>query len=150
MPFLRGETPSGWRDCAISEYDYSITPMSARLGVSPKDARLFMVADDRWKFMHAEGGFPPMLFDLQNDPMELRDLGRDPAYGDAVAACYDKLFVWARRCSQRVTISDRQLLDRRGETRRKGIVLGISDDTMAEDNSEILSLYRGKARQRHI
>ncbi len=122
MPLLRGEKPSDWRDYAVSEYDYSITPMSGRLGLAPKDARLFMVTDDRWKFIHAEGGFPPMLFDLQNDPKELNDLGRDPAYGEAVAACYDKLFEWARRCAQRTTVSDRQLLDRRGKTRRKGIV----------------------------
>ena len=150
MPFLRGERPTGWRDYAVSEYDYSITPMAARLGLAPKDARLFMVTDDRWKFMHAEGGFPPMLFDLRNDPMELKDLGRDPAHGDAVADCYDKLFDWARRCAQRVTVSDRQLLDRRGRTRRRGIVLGIADDAAAEENSEILGLYRGKAKQRHI
>ena len=70
--------------------------------------------------------------------------------GDAVADCYDKLFDWARRCAQRVTVSDRQLLDRRGRTRRRGIVLGIADDAAAEENSEILGLYRGKAKQRHI
>ena len=150
MPLLRGDRPSDWRQYAISEYDYSITPMAGRLGLAPKDARLFMMTDDRWKFMHAEGGFPPMLFDLQNDPSELRDLGRDPAYGDAVADCYERLFEWARRCSQRVTVSDQQLLARRGKTRRKGIVLGITDEAAAEDNAEILSLYRGKARQRHI
>ena len=108
-----------------------------------------MVTDDRWKFMHAEGGLPPMLFDLQNDPMELNDLGRDPAYGEALASCYDKLAEWARRCSQRVTVSDEQLMARRGKTRRKGIVLGISDDAMAEENTDILALYRGKAKQRY-
>jgi arylsulfatase A-like enzyme len=150
VPFIHGERPDGWRQYAISEYDYSITPMASQLGLSAKDARLFMVADDRWKFMHAEGGFPPMLFDLQNDPMELRDLGRDPAYGDAVAACYEKLFEWTRRCSQRTTISERQLVQRRGKTRRKGIVLGISDDEAADANAEILSRYRGKASKRHI
>jgi len=78
------------------------------------------------------------------------DLGRDPAYGEAVADCYDKLFAWARRCAQRVTVNDEQLLGWRGKTRRKGIVLGISDDAVAEENAEILSLYRGKAKQRHI
>ena len=149
MPLLRGEAPSDWRDYAISEYDYSMTPMAGRLGLDPKDARLFMVTDDRWKFMHAEGGLPPMLFDLQSDPMELNDLGRDPAYGEALASCYGKLAEWARRCSQRVTISDEQLMARRGKTRRKGIVLGISDDAMAEENTDILALYRGKAKQRH-
>ena len=148
MPLLRGETPADWRQYAVSEYDYSITPMAARLDVAPKDARLFMVADDRWKFMHAEGGFPPMLFDLQNDPMELRDLGRDPAYGDAVADCYNKLFEWARRCAQRTSISDQDIVQRRGKTRRKGIVLGIADDESAAANAEILFRYQGKARQK--
>lgn len=91
-----------------------------------------------------------MLFDLQNDPHELNDLGRDPAYGAAVADCYDRLFEWARRSSQRTTISDQQIDERRGKTRRKGIVLGIADDTAADENAEILSLYRGKARQRFV
>ena len=150
MPLLRGESPADWRTYAVSEYDYSITPMAGRLNLAPKDARLFMVTDDRWKFMHAEGGFAPMLFDLQNDPMELKDLGRDPAYGDAVADCYDKLFEWARRCAQRTTVSDQQIIERRGKTRRKGIVLGITDDDAADANAEILSLYRGKARQKFI
>ena len=60
--------------------DYSMSPLASKLGVSPKDARLFMVATSKWKFMHAEGGFPPMLFDLQADPQELRDVGRSPDY----------------------------------------------------------------------
>ena len=150
MPLLRGKTPSDWREYTISEYDFSITPMASRLDLAPKDARLFMVADHRWKFMHAEGGFPPMLFDLQNDPHEFNDLGRDPAYGGAVADCYDKLFEWARRSSQRTTISDQQISERRGKTRRKGIVLGIADDNAADENAEILSRYRGKARQRFV
>jgi len=106
------------------------------------------VTDDRWKFMHAGGGFPPMLFDLQNDPMELRDLGRDPAYGDAVTDCYDKLFEWARRCAQRTSITDKEIVQRRGKTRRKGIVLGIADDESAAANAEILARYQGKARQK--
>ena len=79
MPLLHGEKPDDWRSYAVSEYDYSITPMAKRLGLSPKDARLFMVTDERWKFMHAEGGIPPMLFDRQNGRTELRDLGCDPA-----------------------------------------------------------------------
>ena len=58
MPLLRGERPEEWRDFTISEFDYSATPMAIGLGVQPRDARLFMVADKRWKFMHAEGRLP--------------------------------------------------------------------------------------------
>jgi arylsulfatase A-like enzyme len=66
MPWLHGETPENWRDFVISEYDYSVTPMRTALGVSADDARLFMVYDGRYKLIHAEGGFRPMLFDTLN------------------------------------------------------------------------------------
>ena len=75
LPWLRGETPE-WRRYAISEFDYSATPQADKLGVAPRDARLFMVFDGRFKLMHAEGGFRPMLFDLKTDPEEFHDLGQ--------------------------------------------------------------------------
>ena len=68
------------RSFAISEYDYFKHPVCSALGISPRDARLFMVATIEWKLIHAEGDFPPMLFDLANDTDELCDRGRDPAY----------------------------------------------------------------------
>jgi arylsulfatase A-like enzyme len=147
LPFLHDAKATGPRDFTISEYDYSVTPMAARLGVAPRDARLFMMRDARWKFIHAEGGFAPMLFDLESDPDELIDLGRDPAHAAVRDACYDKLFAWARRPSQRTTVSDQQLIDRRGKSRRKGIVLGVN--TADEIDAELLEKYKGKARQSH-
>ena len=101
-----------------------------------------MVATDRWKFMHAEGGFPPMLFDVQADPQELQDLGRSPDYQGAVQTCYEMLHDWALRCSQRTSLTTDQLIANRGKSRRKGIVLGLSEAADAEP--EILSKYRGK------
>ncbi|MEZ5824849.1 MAG: hypothetical protein R3C97_08950 [Geminicoccaceae bacterium] len=35
-----------------------------------------MVFDGRFKLMHAEGGFRPMLFDLEADPNEFVDLAK--------------------------------------------------------------------------
>ncbi len=90
QPLLRGETPQQWREFAISEYDYSIAPAAVKLKVAPRDARLFMVCDKRWKYMHAIG-FRPMLFDMENDPQELRDLGADPGMKRNASA-------WRRRC----------------------------------------------------
>ena len=141
MPFIHGTSAGEWRDYVISEYDYSITPMSARLGVSPKDARLFMMRDERWKMMHAEGGFPPMLFDMQKDPNEMVDLGRDPAYEATRRACYKKLADWGLRCSQRTTISDAELEARRGRSRRRGIVLGTA--LPDEADAELFQKYLG-------
>ena len=56
MPWLHGQTPD-WRKFAISEYDYSATPQCEKLGLEPRDARLFMIFDGRYKMMHAEVDF---------------------------------------------------------------------------------------------
>ena len=142
-PILHGDMPADWRGFAVSEYDYSCTPMANALGMAPGDARLFMVVDARWKLIHAEGGLPPMLFDLENDPDELVDLGRDPDHAEVVRHMRDKLATWARRESQRTTVSDAQILARRaGAGGRTGVLIGVydEDDITAED----LAPYSGR------
>ena len=96
--------------------------------------------------MHAEGGFPPMLFDLQADPQELRDVGRSPDYQGVVQTCYEMLHSWALRCGQRTSLTTDHLIANRGKSRRKGIVLGLRDAADAEP--DILSKYRGKPPKR--
>jgi arylsulfatase A-like enzyme len=146
IPLLSGKPPHEWRDYVISEYDYSMSPMAAKLGVAPKDARLFMVADYSWKLVHCEGGLPPMLFDLKEDPNELNDLGCHPDYHEARQHCYAMLHDWALRCRQRTTLSTREILSNRGKSRRKGIILGLAQASDAE--AEILVKYTGKPPNR--
>lgn len=142
LPYLRGETPAAWRDFAVSEYNYAHTGVRARLGVDTRDSRLFMVADRRWKFIHAEGGFRPMLFDREADPEELHDLGATEAHAEVIAQMYDRLARWARRESQRVTHSDAEL-DRRmaGGAAAKGILLGVYEPS--DVAPEFSQIYRG-------
>lgn len=40
----------------------------------------FMLKRDEWKYIYYAGGHPPQLFNVRDDPGELRDLGQDPAY----------------------------------------------------------------------
>ncbi len=145
QPLLFGETPANWRDQVISEYDYSVTSMAKNMNIAPRDARLFMIATDQWKLIHAEGGFRPMLFDLVNDPDEFNDLGDSAEHGAIIAEMYDKLFTWSRRMSQRTTISEKAILDRRngrGSTAR-GILLGTYDEN--DVTQDLLVKYQGKA-----
>ncbi len=139
--WLHGERP-GWRDHAISEYNYSARPMAARLGVAPRDARLFMVTDARWKFMHAPG-FRPMLFDLEADPEEFFDLGASDAaeHRAAVAMMLERLRDWGLRDSQRVTVSDADIAAMVGKSGRRGILLGLFDEDDAAP--ELTAKYRG-------
>jgi choline-sulfatase len=53
-------------------------------------AGTFMIRHGRYKYIHYVG-LPPMLFDLEADPLERTDLGRDPAYAEAVRECEARL-----------------------------------------------------------
>ncbi|MCB1343466.1 MAG: sulfatase-like hydrolase/transferase, partial [Pseudooceanicola sp.] len=140
LPLLHG---GEWeREAVICEYDYSATPLPARLGVDLKDAQLFMVADKRWKLIHCEGGFAPILFDLLNDPDELTSLGTDPAHAAIVDQMYDKLHRWARRTSQRFTRTEDETRRLATTLRRQGVILGAYDET--DLPAELSVAYRGR------
>jgi arylsulfatase A-like enzyme len=104
-PLLFGQRPDDWRDHVICEYDYSFQDARITLGTSPRDCWLRMVFDGRWKYVLAEG-FAPMLYDLETDPDEFVDLGRDPAHAEIRARLHELLFTWARKPRQRVTVPD--------------------------------------------
>jgi arylsulfatase A-like enzyme len=143
LPWLRGPRPPSWRDQAFSEYDYSILPAAARLGVPPAEARLFMVVDRRWKYVHAVG-FRPMLFDLANDPQELVDLGESPTHVEVRAQMATALAQWGLRLSQRTTRSDAQVESMRGASERRGILIGVWDES--DVPAELWSGYLGRDR----
>lgn len=140
LPWLHGETVPTWRDVAFSEYDYSLLPVGAKLGVAPRDARLYMAADRRWKYVHAVG-FRPMLYDLETDPNEFHDLGGDPAHAHERERLAAALSQWGLRQSQRTTRSERQMLASRGKSMRRGILIGVWDEN--ELPEELWQHYRG-------
>ncbi len=45
----------------------------------------YMLRDSRYKYVHYTGGYPPQLFDMSDDPLEQRDRGQDPKFGEVVA-----------------------------------------------------------------
>ena len=146
MPWLCGETPT-WRKYVISEYDYSATPHALELGVEPRDARLFMVYDGRYKMMHAEGGMRPMLFDLQEDPDEFYDLAKGSEHNEIIDKLYLDLRNWGLRMSQRVTKSDSDIIAKRGQSLRRGVLAFLVDGS--EVPEELTEKYRGPIRQKH-
>lgn len=141
LPFLHGAPPETWREFTISEYDYSMTQAAQRLGVAFKDTSLFMIADARWKLMHAPG-FRPMLFDREDDPQELKDLGADPAYESERQRLMAALHEWGLRISQRVTVSESRVNAGRSRSMRRGILIGVWDES--EIPEELWTAYRGK------
>ncbi len=145
-PWLSGDVPA-WRAFAISEFDYASTPVGAKLDLAPRDCRLFMVFDGRFKMMHAEGGLRPMLFDLQNDPDEFDDLVKSTPDHPMLETLYGHLATWSRRMSQRVTISDDDIVAKRGRSLRRGVLPFLADGS--EVPEELLEKYIGPTRQKH-
>jgi len=121
-PILDGAKTSV-REVAISELDYAIYGAARQLKLQPRQARMVMARSDRFKYIHYDG-LPPQLFDLHDDPMELRDLGRDPAYARARDEHLGYIFDWMRQRRNRVTISDEAIMKRATPAAAGGVVIG--------------------------
>lgn len=141
--WLHAQPPKDWREVAISEYDYAPTEIAGDLGLRPDQARIVMVANHDWKLIHYHGGLPAQLFDLNNDPNELHDLGQDPAYQSVVADMRGHLHHWAMRQSQRTALSDAAIA-KMGQPERKGVLRGLFDGRELDDG--LIDPIRGKAK----
>jgi arylsulfatase A-like enzyme len=128
LPLLRGPAPADWRRHAFSEYDYAMLEARLFLDQPIRDCRLYMVFDGRWKYIHATG-FRPLLFDLETDPDELRDLGADPARADERTRLRGALLDWALADHNRITTSDERIGGYAGGRQlRSGIAIGYWDE----------------------
>ena len=125
LPLLAGKETS-WREYAISEYDYATREPRLTLGIDQANARLIMIRDKRYKYIHCEG-YRPILFDLEGDPDELNDLGADPAHEDVRVRMHEALFDWARLHHSRTTMSAERI-DRMAGREPPGIVIGVWDE----------------------
>lgn len=125
LPLLRSaNSPADWRPYAVSEIDFSDRGPRGLLDLPPYDCRAVMIRDQRWKYIH-HNRFRAQLFDLENDPQELHDLGADARYGPQRAAMQELLVDWLRRLKPRTGQPFERLADmgpERDET--FGIVIG--------------------------
>jgi arylsulfatase A-like enzyme len=140
LPLLHGAAPVDWRRVAFSEYDYSMLEARLTLNQPIRDCRLFMAFDGRWKYIHATG-FRPLLFDLAEDPGELRDLGADPRFAEERARMRDALLDWALTDHNRITMSDARIADYpTGRQLRSGIVIGYWDEAELQAERDRLGI----------
>lgn len=129
LPRIRGQAIE-WRDCVISEYDYSCQVFRPETGRMPLDCRSYMVATKEWKYVHAPG-YPPVLFDLINDPDELVDLGRAPNFEDIRRSMFNRLAGWALQYRQRETWSEDHNVKMTGMEEKLGVLIGYWDEESA-------------------
>ena len=122
-PILHGQDPEDWRDAVFSEIDYAFYAARETLDVAPSEARGYMIRTDRWKYVHFRH-FPPQLFDLQTDPNEFADLGRDPNHEQICREMHSRLFERLTARKNRVTMSDDDVRAMRSDEGSGGIMIG--------------------------
>lgn len=124
MPLINGEKPDDWRDAAFSEIDYAFYSVREDLDLGPSDCRAYMLRTERWKYVYYKG-FPPQLFDMQNDPEEFTDLGREADYQDICRDMQDKLMDRLTSRKNRVTFTDEQVVNMRKGENHSGVMIGV-------------------------
>jgi arylsulfatase A-like enzyme len=125
LPFVHQQVAApSWRDCAISEIDFSDRGPRTLLRLHPHECRARMIRTAKWKYVLHEH-FPPQLFDLVNDPHEFIDLGEDLGYRSARQENYDRLFTWFRGLKVRTEMPIEALFDMGPELDEElGIMIG--------------------------
>jgi arylsulfatase A-like enzyme len=124
LSLLRDGQTESWRDAVFSELDYSFREARKLLGRKPQECRATMVRTDRWKYVWWQD-FRSMLFDLANDPRELRDLGADGAYSHIRREMEGRLAAWLKARKTRVTVDDAYVEARTATHRKHGIHFGV-------------------------
>ncbi len=109
-PFVSGPgIPEHWRDTAHFEWDFSdpaSTVVERFLGVPMSHCSLVVsrAATQKYvQFATSDSIFPPLLFDLREDPQQIHDLCQEPgsAWKDAAWGCAKELLRWRMRSSER-------------------------------------------------
>lgn len=122
LPLLEGGTPP-WRDFTYSELDYGFRQARLLRGKTPQQARAFSIRTGRWRYVYWLDE-PEQLFDLQADPQEFVDLGRDAGHAAVRATQRDRLLDFLARRKHRTTIGDDAVERGTNQYKRAGVFYG--------------------------
>ncbi len=72
-------------------------------GVTMEECSLAVLRDDHGKYVQFAGhhAFPPIFFDIDNDPAQLVNRAADPAYAPKVLDYAQRMLAWRMRHNER-------------------------------------------------
>jgi len=123
MPWIHGDSPMDWRDSVFAEIDYSFRRARLLLNRQPGECRGWMVRERQWKYVRWQG-FRPQLFNLEDDPDEYVDLGKDPRYAAERKRLDERLHAWLNDQHPRLTMGDDEVAQRTDRAKEHGIYYG--------------------------
>jgi arylsulfatase A-like enzyme len=124
LPLLRGGGPEIWRDAVFSEADYAFRGARKSLNLAPDQTRAYMIRTNKWKYISYDG-FRSQLFDLENDPNELTDVGPSAEHTSIRQDMENQLTQWLRQRRSRKTISFDQVDARTDNAKDRGYLFGV-------------------------
>ena len=104
LPFLEGENPGNWREAAHWEFDFrdiEHETWETGLGIASDQCTLGVLRGRRYKYVHFTT-LPPLLFDLERDPGEFRNLADDADHSAIVLDCAQRMLSWRMEHAEHV------------------------------------------------
>jgi len=123
LPLLHGQPAGDWRGFAYSELDYSYRQARLTLGKTVQQCRAFSLRSERWRYVYWLDE-PEQLFDLQADPDEFNDLGRDPSTAAVRAGLREQLLDFLARRKHRSTVADDAIARATATHKKAGVFFG--------------------------
>ncbi|MEM7332558.1 MAG: sulfatase-like hydrolase/transferase [Chloroflexota bacterium] len=129
-PLLQSSTPpTDWRTFAVSETDFADRGVKYILDIPHSECNAVMICTKQWKYIHVDN-YRPILFDLENDPDEMKDLGADEAYTAVIHQMQQHLITFFLRRKSRITLPDAAIDNLVGGVNRekRGIYIGFYEE----------------------
>jgi arylsulfatase A-like enzyme len=123
LPLLHGQPAPSWRDFTYSELDYSYRQARLTLGKHVHQCRAFSLRNERWRYVYWLDE-PEQLFDLQADPDEFQDLGREAVTAEVRTVLRTQLLDFLGRRRHRSTVRDGSVERGTGAHKKAGVYFG--------------------------
>jgi arylsulfatase A-like enzyme len=123
LPLLHGTPPADWRTFSYSELDYAWREARRMLNKPVDRCRAYSLRTPRWRYVYWLDE-PDQLFDLQADPEEFHDLGRDASTAAVREQLRAQLLSFLAARKHRTTVTDAQVEAGTAAHKRAGVFFG--------------------------
>lgn len=114
---------NSWRNTVYSELDYSYRRSRLLLNRTPHDSRAWAIRTERWYYVYWMD-LPEQLFDLENDPHQLQDLGRSYSHQAIRDTLRQELLVWFSQLKRRTTVTTAAIEKGTDAYKKAGVFFG--------------------------
>lgn len=100
---LHGKSTS-WRNIVYSELDYSYRRARLILGKTVANSKAWSIRTEKWVYVYWMDA-PEQLYDLENDPHQMQDLGRSFSHQAIRSELREQLLAWFTTLKRRTTVT---------------------------------------------